>query len=225
MSARQSLGIEGRFYTNGLELKHKLQKKRLRECEIPNEVADVSAELQKWSEEFYIEEARAIRGLGKYHLAPGYDHFYVDPTRWNCWSPERRRQHVNSFREFVPKSYNLYKKPGSAGHKTSLRSNKRRAELPEPEIFADHILDVNPPAKKTAVTPLHLSKVSRSSQWQVRLTNKVDTYSSFYYCVCNVRPYNQELDNILHVHTYLKNVVSISSIQNNVLGNCIFLSK
>lgn len=60
MSARQSLGIEGRFYTNGLELKHKLQKKRLRECEIPNKVADVSAELQKWSEEFYVEEARAI---------------------------------------------------------------------------------------------------------------------------------------------------------------------
>lgn len=171
MSARKRLGIEGRFYTNGLELKHKLQKKRLREGEIPNEVACVSEELQTWSEEFYIEEARAIRGLGKYRLAPGYDHYHVDPTKWNRWSPERQSQHVNSFREFVPKSYDSYKKPSSAGHKTSPKSNKRRAELPEPEIFADRIPDVNPQAKKTAVSPLRLSKVGRSSQWQVRLMN------------------------------------------------------
>jgi len=72
MSARKCLGIEGRFYTNGLELKHKLQKKRLREGEIPNKAACVSEELQTWSEEFY--RARAIRGLGKYCLAPVYDH-------------------------------------------------------------------------------------------------------------------------------------------------------
>jgi len=38
MSARKRIGIEGRFYTNGLDFKHKLQKKRLREGEIPNEV-------------------------------------------------------------------------------------------------------------------------------------------------------------------------------------------
>lgn len=100
MSARQSLGIEGCFYTSGLELKHKLQKMRLWECEIPNEVADVSAELQTGSEEFWgIEEARAIRGLDK------DDHFYVDHTKWNCWSPERQRQHFNRFRKFVPKSH------------------------------------------------------------------------------------------------------------------------
>ena len=104
MSARKRLGIEGPFYTNGLELKLKLQKKRLRDGEIPNEVACVSEELQKWSEEFSIEEARAIHGLDKYRLAPGYDHFHVDPTKWNRWSPERQCQHINLFREFVPKS-------------------------------------------------------------------------------------------------------------------------
>ena len=93
MSARQRIGIEGHFYTNGLDCKHKLQKKRLREGEIPNEVACVSEELQKWSEEFYIEEARAIRGLGKYRLAPGYDHFHVDPNKWNRWSPEAVSAH------------------------------------------------------------------------------------------------------------------------------------
>ena len=83
----------------------------------------------------------------------------------------RQCQHINSFREFVPKSYDSYKKPSSAGHKTSSKSNKRRAELPEPEILADRIPDVNPQAKETGVAPLRLSKVDRSSEWQVRLVN------------------------------------------------------
>ena len=38
MSAGKRIGIEGCFYTNGLDFKHKLQKMRLREGEIPNEV-------------------------------------------------------------------------------------------------------------------------------------------------------------------------------------------
>jgi hypothetical protein len=55
MSSRHELGIQGWFYTNGLELKHKLQKKHLQE-EIPKEVRAVSKKLEKWSEEFFIEE-------------------------------------------------------------------------------------------------------------------------------------------------------------------------
>lgn len=81
----------------------------------------------------------------------------------------RQCQHINLFREFVPKLYDSYKKPSLAGHKTSSKSNKRRAELPEREIFADRIPDVNPQAKETGVAPLHLSKVGRSSEWPVRL--------------------------------------------------------
>ena len=59
LEARQDLGIEGRFYTNGLELKHKLQKKKLTESEIPKEVSVVTDVLQKWSEDFACEEMRA----------------------------------------------------------------------------------------------------------------------------------------------------------------------
>lgn len=141
---------------------------RRRDSEKPKEVSCVTEELQKWSEEFKVEETRAIHSLGKYRLAPVYDQFQIDPTRWNYWSPERQVQHVNSFREFLPKSYDSYTKPTSAGHKTS-KSTKRRADLPEPEIFADRIPNVNPPLKKTALTPLRLSTVGESSQWQVRL--------------------------------------------------------
>ena len=42
MDARKSLGIEGCFYMNGLELKHKLQKKRLSEANFPKEVYAVT---------------------------------------------------------------------------------------------------------------------------------------------------------------------------------------
>ena len=90
LSARANLGIAGRFYTNGLELKHKLQKKKMREEDIPKEVAAVTLQLYKWVEEFYLEEERAVRGLGKYRFAPGYDHFQVDPVKWNRWGPARQ---------------------------------------------------------------------------------------------------------------------------------------
>ena len=145
-----------------------------------------------------MEEARAIHGLGKYRLSPGYDNFYVDPTKWNGRSPERQRQHISCFREFVPKSYDSYKKPSSAGHKTSLRSNKRRAKQLEPEIFTARLPDANPPAKKTSLSPLCLSKGSRSSQLQVII--KYTSTVLFTIVRYSVRPCNQEVDTIQHVH-------------------------
>ena len=81
MSSRRALGIEGRFYINGLELKHKLQKKRLKEAEVPREVSSVTEELQNWAQDFFNEEVQAVRGLEKYRLAPGYDHFLEDPIK------------------------------------------------------------------------------------------------------------------------------------------------
>ena len=97
MSSRRALAIEGRFYINGLELKHKLQKKRLKEAEVPREVSSVTEELQNWAQDFFNEEVRAVRGLGKYRLAPGYDHFLVDPIKWNRWGLEREAQHIIHF--------------------------------------------------------------------------------------------------------------------------------
>jgi hypothetical protein len=47
LSARENLGINGRFYTNGLELKHKLQKKNMREEDVPKEVAAVTLQLYR----------------------------------------------------------------------------------------------------------------------------------------------------------------------------------
>ena len=165
LSARENLSIEGSFYTNGLELKHKLQKKRMAEEDVPKEVAPVTAQLFTWAEDFYLEEERAIQGLGKYRLAVGNDHFQVDPVTWNRWGPTRQAQHLEAFRAFVPRSYDTYAKPKSAGLKATPNAKKRRTQLPEPELFTERI---SPPAcKKVTVSPLVLSKVGKEAKWEV----------------------------------------------------------
>ena len=92
VSTRQALGTEGGITTNGLELKHKLQKKKIKEEDIPKEVSAVTKVLNAWVNEYHIEEERALRGLGKFRLASGYERFLVDPVRWNRWGPERQKQ-------------------------------------------------------------------------------------------------------------------------------------
>ena len=164
-SARQELGLSRRFYTNRLELKHKLQKKRLRESEVPKEVAKVTETLEGWTKEFYAEEERALRGLGKYRIAPGYEHFLVDPVTWNKWGPQRQAQHLSSFRQFTPKSYNTYNKPSAAGLKAAPSKKVRRCNLPEPELFLTRT-DPEP----QVVTPLRLYKGANNNQWEVIVT-------------------------------------------------------
>ena len=83
------------------------------EEDVPKEVAAVTAQLFTWAEDFYLEEERAIQGLGKYRLAAGYDPFQVDPVTWNRWGPTRQAQHLEAFRAFVPRSYDTYAKPKS----------------------------------------------------------------------------------------------------------------
>lgn len=174
VSARQALGIEGRFTTNGLELKHKLQKKKMREEDIPKEVSAVTKVLNAWVNEYHIEEERALRGLGKFRLAPGYERFLVDPVRWNRWGPERQKQHVKAFRAFTPLSSDKYKKPTSAGLKCTPTHKRRRTVLPEPQLFTNRAEpstsqlssdQAEPPSKK--VTPLRLQKQTGQSLWQV----------------------------------------------------------
>lgn len=150
-----------------MELKHKLQKKRLRESDVPKEVTKVTETLEAWTNDFYAEEERAIRGLGKYRLAPGYDHFKVDPVVWNKWGPERQAQHLLRFREFCPKSYDTYRKPSIAGLKSAPASKSRRAELPEPEMFLTRT--EQKPKPDQVVTPLKITKGATSRKWEVTI--------------------------------------------------------
>ena len=80
LSARENAGIESLYYTNELELKHRLQKNKLVESNIQKNVDPKNNMLQKWMEEFNREEIRAAQGLGKYNLAQEHQTFAVDPA-------------------------------------------------------------------------------------------------------------------------------------------------
>ena len=174
VSARQALDTEGRFTTKGLELKHKLQKKKIKEEDIPKEVSAVTKVLNAWVNEYHIEEERALRGLGKFRLASGYERFLVDPVRWNRWGPERQKQHIKAFRAFTPLSSDKCKKPTSVGLKCTPTHKRRRTVLPEPQLFTNQAEpstsqlssdQAEPPSKK--VSPLRLQKPTGQSLWQV----------------------------------------------------------
>lgn len=156
LSARRSLDITGRFYTNGLESAHHLQKKFSQEEKSPKTVTEVNLVLRQWCDEFYNEAVRAIRGLGKYRLANGYDEFFVEPTKWSVWSPIRRQQHVDMFLDFKPTQSQLFQKPAAAGLKKAPRS-KRRSEKGEPELFVDRVRGAEEESRQ--VTPIKMRKI------------------------------------------------------------------
>ena len=60
LSSTERHGIRKCFTTNGLELKHRLQKKVLTEGEVPKQIVSVSEPLQKWIETYFKEARRAV---------------------------------------------------------------------------------------------------------------------------------------------------------------------
>ena len=171
-SARESLGISGRFYSNSLELKHRLLKKKLSDLSIPSDVTATSQALTRWIQENYLDEARkAITGQGKYRLAEGYRQFFVSPVDWVRMSAERKAQHFQSFLSSSPTGFEKYTKPVDAGSKKK-PGEKRRARLPEPNTFVS--LDSSqPPQPNSAVTPLKIKKTT--SSWEVSSKGKSAT--------------------------------------------------
>ena len=116
LSARERHGISGRFTTNGLELKHRPQKKMTDEDEVPKEIFEVSKALKSWIQSYYSEVRRTIRGLGKCRLAPELLNFHVEPATWVQWSEERRNQHYEALLRCIPQVLE-YSKPKSACQK------------------------------------------------------------------------------------------------------------
>ena len=119
LSAGESLGINGPFYSNGLEPLHRLLKKKLNDLFCSGDIKSVSEDLMKWSSNNFLEEAhKALRGQGKYRLAPGFQHFTVDPVTWMRWSPNRRAQHFEAFLVYQASGSGKYTKPSDAGKKS-----------------------------------------------------------------------------------------------------------
>ena len=51
--AQEQLEINTRYYNNNLELKHRQQKKKLRDLNISGDISQVLGALEKWIEENY----------------------------------------------------------------------------------------------------------------------------------------------------------------------------
>ena len=157
LSVREEKGISGRYYSNGLELKHRLQKKKLNDNDIGTEIVAVTTTLEKWIQENFLDEVvRAIYGQGKYRLATGYQQFLVDAPKFLSWSKDRQNQHVLQFMQYNPASYACYKKPSNAGKKGKA-GEKRRARQVSPELFTDRIPNTPKPPK--LITPVKSAEV------------------------------------------------------------------
>ena len=132
---------------------------------MPKQIVSVSQSLKKWIETYFKEAKRAVIGIGKYRLSPVFSSFYVDPAIWLQWSEERRNQH---FKAFVQSAQSLmtYEKPNLAGRKPGNSGNqKRRARLPEPELFEERIIEEEP---NEQVTPVKIRRTGNDANaWQV----------------------------------------------------------
>ena len=138
MSARSSYGVTTRYYNNGLENIHKSLKKKINESKQVSDLEEINKSLDKWISENYIQEINlAIRGLGKYRLAPGYQHLSVDSILWARLSAETKEKKINQFFKYQAQPSDNYQKPANAGKKGK-QPTKRRGST-EPELFVDRV--------------------------------------------------------------------------------------
>ena len=158
LSARKELGISGRFFNNSLENRHKGQKKKIaEEVGKSRDLKKVITSLEKWVDENYFQEiSLALRGLGKYRLAPGYENLAIDPKTWLRLSPESRSLKIKHFVTLDLKPSETYKKPSNAGKKGN--AQKRRIDQQEPELFLRRV-------EASSITPIKVRKTPKS--WEV----------------------------------------------------------
>ena len=90
--------------------------------------------LQEWVTNYRSEAIKALRGMGKYRLAPGYEQFAVDPTKWFRWGAERQQQHCNAFFSYTPGISEAFQWPANAGLKGN-EIRRRRRDQEEAEMF------------------------------------------------------------------------------------------
>ena len=163
-SAKDRIGIGDSFYNNRLEVMHKLQKKKAKEASVEKEATAIINLLKEWVNSYRTEAVRAVRGLGKYRLAPGYQQFAVDPVRWMRWSVDRQEQHCSVFFNYIPTVSETFQKPLNAGLKCKV-PKKRRRDPEEPELFLDRI-------ESTPKSPLPYSLDAKPSSSSAPLTKK-----------------------------------------------------
>ena len=146
-SAREGTDVSGLFYQNDIESQHFVEKKKQSFSKLS--VVDVIVSLEEMVNRQDQEEVRALYGAGSYEISKEYRRFLVDSARWHSWSPQRREQHLSTFRKFEPSIGDSFKMPKNAGRKPGYQSRERHKE--SPDIIIDR-LSASTPSVPT-VTP------------------------------------------------------------------------
>lgn len=126
-SARNGTLVDGLYYQNDIESQHAIQK-RIQHFKFGS-VLDAVNTLKKMIEWEDNEELLALySGSSKYVLARNYQQFF-SPT-WHSWDINRRRKHVQSFRNYIPSIENTFSKPLNSGRKPNHTPRKRYPQQP-----------------------------------------------------------------------------------------------
>ena len=74
-------------------------------------------------------------GGGKYLLSQPFKRFAVKGSVWHSWSEERRRDHIEKLRMYVPTISDTFSKPDNAGRKPGYQQRSRHTT--EPDVVVD----------------------------------------------------------------------------------------
>ena len=85
-------------------------------------------------------------GAGNYTIAEPYNRFCIQSSEWHSWDDNRRKDHVQKFRSFVPGKTDLFSKPRNSGRKPS-----KRPKPSEPDLIIDrHESNANSDKQQTS---------------------------------------------------------------------------
>lgn len=133
-SARTNTNIQELFYNNSIESQHFREKKE-QSFKIGS-LKEVKETLKRLVERQQDDEARAIYGSGPYTLSKEYSKFSIESTKWHSMTADRRRKHLEAFRNHEPTLEDGFSKPVKSGRKPCQRIRKRNVS---PEITCDRL--------------------------------------------------------------------------------------
>ena len=104
--------------------------------------------LQWLSDRQDIEEVRALHGAGNYSIAGSHKRFSIQSSEWYSWDENRRKDHVQKIRSFVPGKTDLFSKPRNSGRKPCYQERPKHAE---PDLIIDrHKINANSDKQQTS---------------------------------------------------------------------------
>ena len=157
-SAREGSDVCGLYYQNDVEPLHHVEK--MNQNFEKKAVKETIGSIQKLSYRQDSEEVRTIYVAGSYVLSAAYMHFFVPSATWHNWTVERKKDHVQKFRNYKPNVSDNFKKPKNAGRKPN--NAKRIRTSPDRDIVMDRLEEVSASTNNSSSQPLVIAEMSQN---------------------------------------------------------------